>query len=121
MQRTSVARPDEAGATTTRALDRTMLAARYHGPADALTLEEVAVPLPGAGEALVRVVAAGVCHTELQFLAGTLNLGVAPLTLGHEIAGEVAAVGKLVGNVAVGDRVAVYYYAPCGSCRWCRG
>jgi D-arabinose 1-dehydrogenase-like Zn-dependent alcohol dehydrogenase len=68
----------------------------------------------------VRVLAAGVCHTELQMLAGTLNLGVSPLTLGHEIAGEVAAVGEAVRAVRPGDRVVVYYYAPCGSCRWCR-
>ncbi len=64
-----------------------MQAARYHGPGAGLVLEAVAVPEPGPEEAVVRVAAAGVCHTELQFLAGTLNLGVAPLTLGHEIAG----------------------------------
>jgi alcohol dehydrogenase, propanol-preferring len=96
-----------------------MQAARYHGPGHGLALEEVAVPAPGPAEAVVRVAAAGVCHTELQFLAGTLNLGVTPLTLGHEIAGEVTAVGPAVRNVAVGDRVVVYYYAPCGECRWC--
>src|SRR5687767_5530810 len=99
----------------------TMRAARYHGPGGGLVLEEVAVPSPGPGEAVVRVAAAGVCHTELQLLAGTLNLGVAPLTLGHEIAGEVAAVGAEVRSVGVGDRVVVYYYAPCGECRWCAG
>ncbi len=96
-----------------------MQAARYHGPGAGLVLEAVAVPEPGPEEAVVRVAAAGVCHTELQFLAGTLNLGVAPLTLGHEIAGEVAAVGHAVREVTVGDRVVVYYYAPCGACRWC--
>src|SRR5581483_505032 len=97
----------------------TMLAARYHGPGSGLVLEEVAVPTPGPGEAVVRVAAAGVCHTELQFLAGTLNLGVTPLTLGHEIAGTVASVGPAVRAVAPGDRVVVYYYAPCGECDWC--
>jgi propanol-preferring alcohol dehydrogenase len=97
----------------------TMQAARYHGPGSGLVLEEVAVPTPGVGEAVVRVAAAGVCHTELQFLAGTLNLGVTPLTLGHEIAGTVAGVGPEVRTVAPGDRVVVYYYAPCGECSWC--
>ncbi|HLH26914.1 MAG TPA: alcohol dehydrogenase catalytic domain-containing protein [Chloroflexota bacterium] len=97
----------------------TMHAVRYHGPGAGLVLEEVAVPTPGAGEAVVRVAAAGVCHTELQFLAGTLNLGVTPLTLGHEIAGTVERVGPAVRAVAPGDRVVVYYYAPCGECRWC--
>ncbi|HZU05630.1 MAG TPA: zinc-binding dehydrogenase [Chloroflexota bacterium] len=97
----------------------TMRAARYHGPGAGLVLEEVEVPTPAVNEAVVRVAAAGICHTELQFLAGTLNLGVAPLTLGHEIAGEVVAVGQEVRAPNVGDHVVVYYYAPCGECRWC--
>jgi propanol-preferring alcohol dehydrogenase len=98
----------------------TMRAARYHGPGDSLRLEDVPVPQPGAGEALVRVRAAGVCHTELHFLSGVLNLGVAPLTLGHEMAGEVAQVGPEVASVRPGDRVIVYYYVGCGACHWCR-
>jgi len=98
----------------------TMRAARYHGPGDSLRLEEVPIPQPGAGEALVRVRAAGVCHTELHFLSGVLNLGVAPLTLGHEMAGEVARVGPGVTSTQPGDRVIVYYYVGCGACHWCR-
>jgi len=101
-----------------------MRAARYHGPSKGLILETVPVPEPGAGEALVRVLAAGVCHTELQFLDGTLNLGVAPLTLGHEIAGVVEALGEDAAEDTVdlrpGDRVVVSYLAPCGECAWCR-
>jgi len=98
----------------------TMRAARYHGPGDSLRLEEVPIPQPVPGEALVRVRAAGVCHTELHFLSGVLNLGVAPLTLGHEMAGEVAKVGPGVTSVRPGDRVIVYYYLGCGACHWCR-
>jgi len=98
----------------------TMRAARYHGPGDSLRLEDVPIPQPGPGEALVRVRAAGVCHTELHFLSGVLNLGVAPLTLGHEMAGEVAELGPGVASVRPGDRVIVYYYAGCGACHWCR-
>ena len=101
-------------------MPETMRAARYHGPGDSLRLEEVPIPQPGAGEALVRVRAAGVCHTELHFLSGVLNLGVAPLTLGHEMAGEVAKVGPGVTSVRPGDRVIVYYYLGCGACHWCR-
>jgi propanol-preferring alcohol dehydrogenase len=97
-----------------------MRAARYYGPGDSLRLEEVPVPQPGPGEALVRVKAAGVCHTELHFLSGVLNLGVAPLTLGHEMAGEVAQVGPGANSVRPGDRVIVYYYLGCGACHWCR-
>src|SRR3990170_3601942 len=71
----------------------TMRAVRYHGPRRPLTLERVPLPAPRPGEALVRVRAAGVCRTELHFLDGLLDLGVAPLTLGHEIVGEVGALG----------------------------
>ncbi len=101
-------------------MPETMRAARYHGPGDSLRLEEVPIPQAGAGEALVHVRAAGVCHTELHFLSGVLNLGVAPLTLGHEMAGEVAKVGPAVTSVRTGDRVIVYYYLGCGACHWCR-
>jgi propanol-preferring alcohol dehydrogenase len=97
-----------------------MRAARYHGPGDSLRLEDVPIPEPGPGEALVRVKAAGVCHTELHFLSGVLNLGVAPITLGHEMAGEVARLGSGVETVQAGERVVVYYYVGCGACHWCR-
>jgi 2-desacetyl-2-hydroxyethyl bacteriochlorophyllide A dehydrogenase len=68
----------------------------------------------------VQVKAAGICHTELHLQNGTLNLGVMPLVPGHEIAGEVVAVGDGVHMVKPGDRVAVYYYVGCGHCVWCR-
>ena len=98
----------------------TMLAARYHGPRKPLAMERVPIPVPGPGEALVRVRAAGVCRTELHFLDGLLNLGVAPLILGHEIVGEVAALGPDANGVKPGERVLVGYYGTCGRCRWCR-
>ena len=71
-----------------------MCAARYHGAGKPLSLESVAVRPPAYGETLVRVKAAGICHTDLHFLSGVLNLGISPLTLGHEIAGEVAELGE---------------------------
>ncbi len=96
-----------------------MRAVRYHGPRQPWRLEEVPTPVPGRGEVLIRVTAAGVCHTELHFASGLLNLGVAPLTLGHEIVGRVDAVGPDVGDLHVGDRVIVYYYVGCGRCSHC--
>ena len=96
-----------------------MRAVRYHGPKQPLTLEEVPRPEPGPGEVLVRVAAAGLCHTEVHFLSGLLNLGVAPLTLGHEVVGRVEKAGAGVTSVREGDRVIVYYYAGCGRCRHC--
>ncbi len=96
-----------------------MRALRYHGPKQPLRLEDVPSPRPGPGEVVVKVTAAGLCHTDLHFVSGLLDLGVAPLTLGHEIVGRIEAVGEGVPASRAGERVIVYYYAGCGSCRFC--
>ncbi len=97
-----------------------MRAVRYYGPTEPLKLEDVPKPEPGAGEVLVKVRACGMCHTELHFVSGLLDLGVAPITLGHEIVGEVEAVGDGVEDPREGDRVILYYYSGCGRCEHCR-
>ncbi len=97
-----------------------MKAVRYFGPGQPFRLVDVPKPDPQAGEVRVSIRAAGMCHTELHFESGLLNLGVAPLTMGHEIAGTIDAVGTGVDEARVGDRVLVYYYAGCGSCEWCQ-
>ena len=97
-----------------------MRAARYHGPGQPIRLETVSLRDLEPGEALVRVRAAGICHTDLHFLSGVLDLGIRPLTLGHEIAGEVADLRGAATGVKVGDRVLASYYATCGECHWCR-
>lgn len=102
------------------AVDESMSAVRYHGPGEPFRLEEVPRPEPDPGQVRVRVGAAGVCHTELHFESGVLDLGVAPVTMGHEIAGTVDAVGEGVDEREEGDRVVLYYYDGCGDCRWCR-
>lgn len=96
-----------------------MRAIRYHGAQKPLTLEDVPEPEPGPGEVLVRVAAAGICHTDLHFVSGLLDLGVAPLTLGHEIVGRIERVGDGVSPARVGERVIVYYYVGCGTCLHC--
>jgi D-arabinose 1-dehydrogenase-like Zn-dependent alcohol dehydrogenase len=96
-----------------------MRALRYHGPKRPLRLDEVPSPEPGPGEVVVRVTAAGLCHTDLHFISGLLNLGVAPVTLGHEIVGRIEEVGAGVPAARLGERVIVYYYAGCGACRSC--
>jgi S-(hydroxymethyl)mycothiol dehydrogenase len=78
----------------------------------------VVVPDPGPGEALVRVRACGVCHTDLHYREGAINDDF-PFLLGHEAAGTVEAVGPGVGTVAPGDYVVIAWRAPCGSCRSC--
>jgi len=94
-------------------------AIRYHGPLKPLRLEDVPVPEPGPGEVLVRVLAAGLCHTDLHFTSGLLDLGVAPLTLGHEIVGRIERAGPGVPAERIGERVVVYYYTGCGRCPHC--
>jgi S-(hydroxymethyl)mycothiol dehydrogenase len=81
-------------------------------------LETVLVPDPGPGEALVRVQACGVCHTDLHYREGAINDDF-PFLLGHEAAGVVEKVGNGVTNVAPGDFVILAWRAPCGTCRLC--
>jgi propanol-preferring alcohol dehydrogenase len=96
-----------------------MRAIRYHGPKQPLRLETLPKPTPGPGEIVVKVAASGICHTELHFLSGLLNLGVHPLTLGHEVVGVVEEVGAGVTSPKAGDRVILYYYVGCGRCAHC--
>ncbi len=98
----------------------TMQAVRYHGAKQPFRLEQVARPAPEAGEVLVRILASGMCHTELHFGTGLLDLGVAPMTLGHEIVGRIEAVGPGISEERIGERVVLYYYLGCGECRHCR-
>ena len=98
----------------------TMRAVRYHGPGEQFHRDDVAIPVPRPGQALVRVGAAGICHTDLHMQHGILNMGVAPLVPGHEIAGEVVSLGDGTDAFKPGDRVAVSYYVGCGRCGWCR-
>ncbi len=97
-----------------------MKAVRYHGPGQPFRLEEVNRHEPGAGEVLVRVVASGMCRTELHFKSGLLDLGVAPVTMGHEVVGRIEAVGEGVSADRVDERVIVYYYLGCLECAYCR-
>jgi S-(hydroxymethyl)mycothiol dehydrogenase len=83
-----------------------------------VTVETVVVPDPGPGEALVRIQACGVCHTDLHYREGAINDDV-PFLLGHEAAGTVEAVGEDVANVVPGDFVVLAWRAPCGRCRSC--
>jgi propanol-preferring alcohol dehydrogenase len=79
---------------------------------------EVAVPEVGEGEALVKVRAVGICGTDLKIISGLFpDTTPLPLIIGHEIAGEVV---EATGNLHPGQRVACYFYNPCGACRWCR-
>ena len=84
-----------------------------------VAVETILVPEPGPGEALVKVQACGVCHTDLHYREGGIN-DEFPFLLGHEAAGIVEAVGEGVGDVAPGDFVVLNWRAVCGQCRACR-
>ncbi len=80
---------------------------------------QIALPKIGPSEVLVRVAACGVCHSDAHYRAGISPINSLPVTLGHEVAGRVEAVGKNVDHVASGDRVCVHYLQSCGSCDFC--
>src|SRR3954468_5050067 len=80
-------------------------------------LETLRIDDPGPGEVLVRILASGVCHTDLHFQQGAI--GTLPVLMGHEGAGIVEAVGPGVSRPAVGDYVVLAWRAPCGNCRSC--
>jgi S-(hydroxymethyl)mycothiol dehydrogenase len=83
-----------------------------------VTLETIIVPDPGPGEARVKVLACGVCHTDLHYRQGAIN-DEFPFLLGHEAAGIVESVGPDVTDVAPGDYVILNWRAVCGQCRAC--
>ena len=94
---------------------RAVVARRVKEPVEVVTIE---VPDPGPGEALVRVQACAVCHTDLHYRQGGINDDF-PFLLGHEAAGVVEAVGAGVAGVEPGDFVVLNWRAVCGTCRSC--
>lgn len=84
-----------------------------------LTVEPILIPDPGPGEALVRVAACGVCHTDLHYQLGGISDSY-PFLLGHEAAGYVEAVGPGVADLAPNDYVILNWRAVCWNCRACR-
>src|SRR5258708_161520 len=84
-------------------------------------LEAADVPIQeiGRSDVLIRVKAAGICHSDAHYRAGISKIGHLALTLGHEVAGRIEKVGANVKNVAAGDRVSVHYLVHCGQCEFC--
>jgi D-arabinose 1-dehydrogenase-like Zn-dependent alcohol dehydrogenase len=89
------------------------------GPPENLKIGDYPTPKPGAGDILVKVEVAGVCHHDVLHRAGKLPGAKAGVVPGHETAGEVVAVGPGVTTHAAGDRVVVYQRRFCGQCRNC--
>jgi propanol-preferring alcohol dehydrogenase len=86
-----------------------------------LNLKEVPIPEPGPGEIVLRVLACGICRTDLHEVLGEIPLPVLPVVPGHQIVGEVEAAGAGVTRFRPGDRAGVpWLFSACGSCDYCR-
>lgn len=88
-------------------------------PGKPVSLEEFTIDDPGPNEVLVRILASGVCHTDLGVKMGAYGTSGYPFLLGHEGAGVIEAVGSDVIRHKVGDHVILAWRAPCGECRFC--
>jgi D-arabinose 1-dehydrogenase-like Zn-dependent alcohol dehydrogenase len=97
-----------------------MKAVRLVGIGQDLELQEVPTPALDRDDVLVRIMAAGICHSDVHYRAGTSPVGALPQTLGHEIAGVIEKVGDSVRGVSAGDRVCLHYLVTCGNCHFCR-
>src|SRR5881394_1331556 len=82
----------------------------------ALAQADIPIPEIGSSDVLIRVAAAGICHSDAHYRAGISQIDSLPLTLGHEVAGRVEKVGAQIANLAAGDRVCVHYLVTCGRC-----
>ncbi|HNF33163.1 MAG TPA: zinc-binding dehydrogenase [Anaerolineales bacterium] len=96
-----------------------MKAIRFIGANQPLQMQEIPVPEIGERDILVRVKAAGICHSDAHYRAGISPVKPVPLTLGHEVAGVVEKVGAQVGNLKIGERVCLHYNISCGDCYHC--
>ena len=85
-----------------------------------IEIREVPTPVPGKGEVLVKVKAAGVCATDAHIISGSFAHATPPCILGHEICGEVAVLGEGVEDAKVGDRVIINTIISCGKCEYCK-
>jgi L-iditol 2-dehydrogenase len=96
-------------------MEMNMQVARYYGAHD-IRIEEMPVPEIGPGEILMRVRASGICGSDVMHW---YRAGRGPVVLGHEVAGEVAAVGAGITTFKPGDRIASAHHVPCNTCHYC--
>lgn len=96
-----------------------MRAVRLVEPGQPVVEQTVERPDPGPGEVLVRVEAAGICHSDAHYRSGGTPAGPLPLTLGHEVAGTVVEAEPGAVGAGEGDRVCLHYLDTCGSCPAC--
>jgi propanol-preferring alcohol dehydrogenase len=97
-----------------------MKAVRLIKTGSPLEEREIEIPSVGAQDVLVRIKAAGICHSDAHYRAGISPVQFLPITLGHEVAGVVEEAGEGVSAFTKGDRVCVHYLVTCGQCRFCQ-
>ncbi len=100
-------------------MSRTARGAIARVPGEPVVFEDFTLDDPGENDVVVKILASGVCHTDLGLKTGTYGTDGFPFLLGHEGAGVVEEVGSRVTRVAVGDHVMLNWRAPCGECRFC--
>ena len=96
-----------------------MKAVRLVATGKPLEMQGIPVPRIGDTDVLVRVKAAGICHSDVHYRAGTSPVRELPVTLGHEVSGVVEKAGAQVSSVKAGDRVCLHYMVTCGDCAYC--
>lgn len=97
----------------------TMKAVRLVAIGQPLEIKEVPLPAVSDTDVLVRIRAAGICHSDVHYRAGISPVKPLPMTPGHEIAGVVERTGPQVTNLKAGDRVCLHYLVTCGDCHYC--
>lgn len=96
-----------------------MKAIRFVGVKQPLEMQEIPIPEIGVRDILVKVKAAGICHSDAHYRAGISPVRPIPLTLGHEVAGVIEKIGAQVTSLKIGDRVCLHYNLSCGDCYHC--
>jgi propanol-preferring alcohol dehydrogenase len=84
-------------------------------------LKDAVIPIPDldTSDVMIRIAAAGICHSDAHYRAGISKIDNLPVTPGHEVAGRVEKIGTEVTNISPGDRVCVHYLVHCGECEFC--
>lgn len=96
-----------------------MKAVRLVKTGQPVEMHDIPIPEVGPKDVLVKVKAAGICHSDAHYRAGASPVRPLPMTLGHEVAGVVEEVGETVAGFQPGDRVCLHYMVTCGHCEYC--
>ncbi len=96
-----------------------MKAVRLVNTGQPLEMHDIPLPEVGPQDVLVKVKAAGICHSDVHYRAGVSPVRPLPMTLGHEVAGIVEEVGETVAGFQPGERVCLHYMVTCGQCEYC--